>query len=60
MVKLSKIGFFATLIGGLAGIVFGILNLLAIPLFTSWYDPNVIISLVKLPARYILPWLSVV
>ncbi|NHJ86327.1 MAG: hypothetical protein FK734_12760 [Asgard group archaeon] len=37
MVKLSKIGFLATLIGGLAGIVFGILNLVAIPLFTSWY-----------------------
>ena len=35
MVKLEKIGFIATLVGGLIGIVFGILNLIGIEFFQS-------------------------
>lgn len=38
MVKLDKIGFIATLVGGLIGIVFGILNLIGVTLFQSgWF-----------------------
>jgi len=37
MVKLEKIGFLATLVGGLVGVVFGILNLLGMAFFQGWY-----------------------
>ncbi|HUT81301.1 MAG TPA: hypothetical protein VMZ29_08870 [Candidatus Bathyarchaeia archaeon] len=37
MVKLDKIGFLATLVGGIVGVVFGILNFLGKAFFQSWY-----------------------